>query len=138
MFIRWKTEDGPSCRAILVDSVRTLSGPRLKHVAYLGSFKVNNIAQDSARVVLALRAQAARSTGDLRKDHQPRAGENRGRARAARAANNIGARGDVFCSGSNPEVLARKGVVRFALKNRHGQPGLSRLKSANNGHSATA
>lgn len=49
MFIRWKTEDGPSCRAVLVDSLRTLSGPRLKHVAYLGSFKENNIAQDSAR-----------------------------------------------------------------------------------------
>lgn len=49
MFVRWKTEDGPSCRAVLVDSVRTLSGPRLKHVAYLGSFKENNIAQYSAR-----------------------------------------------------------------------------------------
>jgi hypothetical protein len=49
MFIRWKTDDGPSCRAVLVDSVRTLSGPRLKHVAYLGSFKENNLAQDSTR-----------------------------------------------------------------------------------------
>jgi hypothetical protein len=47
MFIRWKTEDGPSCRAVLVDSKRTLSGPRLKHVAYLGSFKEDNLAQDS-------------------------------------------------------------------------------------------
>jgi len=49
MFIRWKTEDGPSCRAVLVDSMRTPSGPRLKHVAYLGSFKENNLAQDSTR-----------------------------------------------------------------------------------------
>ena len=49
MFIRWKTEDGPSCRAVLVDSMRTPSGPRLKHVAYLGSFKENNLAQDNAR-----------------------------------------------------------------------------------------
>jgi hypothetical protein len=49
MFIRWKTEDGPSCRAILVDSVRTLSGPRLKHVAYLGSFREDNLPQDGAR-----------------------------------------------------------------------------------------
>jgi hypothetical protein len=49
MFVRWKTEDGPSCRAILVDSVRTLSGPRLKHVAYLGSFKEDNLVQDNAR-----------------------------------------------------------------------------------------
>jgi hypothetical protein len=49
MFIRWKTKDGPSCRAVLVDSMRTLSGPRLKHVAYLGSFKENNLTQDSAR-----------------------------------------------------------------------------------------
>jgi hypothetical protein len=49
MFIRWKKEDGPSCRAVLVESKRTLSGPRLKHVAYLGSFKENNIARDCAR-----------------------------------------------------------------------------------------
>jgi hypothetical protein len=49
MFIRWKTEDGPTCRAVLVDSRRTLSGPRQKHVAYLGSFKENNISQDNAR-----------------------------------------------------------------------------------------
>ena len=27
MFIRWKT-DGLSCRAVLVDSMRTLSGPK--------------------------------------------------------------------------------------------------------------
>src|ERR1700730_13459713 len=51
MFIRWKTEEGPSCRAVLVDSMRTLSGPRLKHVAYLGSFKETHIAQDSARAL---------------------------------------------------------------------------------------
>jgi hypothetical protein len=49
MFIRWKTEEGPSCRAVLVDSMRTLSGPRLKHVAYLGSFKEDNLAEDNAR-----------------------------------------------------------------------------------------
>jgi hypothetical protein len=46
MFIRWK---GPTCRAVLVESRRTLSGPRLKHVAYLGSFKEDNLAKDSAR-----------------------------------------------------------------------------------------
>jgi hypothetical protein len=45
MFIRWKAEDGPSCRAVLVESI----GPRLKHVAYLGSFKEDNLAQDNAR-----------------------------------------------------------------------------------------
>jgi hypothetical protein len=28
------------------------------------------------------------------------------------------------------KLLARKGEVRFSLKNRHGQPGLSGLKSA--------
>ena len=49
MFIRWKTEDGVRCRAVLVDSMRTPLGPRLKHVAYLGSFKENNLAQDSTR-----------------------------------------------------------------------------------------
>jgi hypothetical protein len=49
MFIRWKTEDGVRCRAVLVDSMRTLSGPRLKHVGYLGSFKENNLAQDNTR-----------------------------------------------------------------------------------------
>ena len=49
MFIRWKREAGPTCRAVLVESRRTLSGPRLKHVAYLGSFKENNLAQDSTR-----------------------------------------------------------------------------------------
>jgi hypothetical protein len=49
MFIRWKTEDGPSCRAVLVESMRTLSRPRLRHVAYLGSFKEGNLAQDNAR-----------------------------------------------------------------------------------------
>jgi hypothetical protein len=49
MFIRWKTEDGQSCRAVLVDSMRTLSAPRLKHVAYLGSFKEDNLAEDNAR-----------------------------------------------------------------------------------------
>jgi len=49
MLFSLKTEDGPSCRAVLVDSIRPLSGPRLKHVAYLGSFKENNIAQHSAR-----------------------------------------------------------------------------------------
>jgi len=49
MFIRWKTEEGPSCRAVLIDSMRTPSGPRLRHVAYLGSFKVVNLAQDNAR-----------------------------------------------------------------------------------------
>jgi hypothetical protein len=49
MFIRWKTEEGSSCRAVLVESTRTLSGPRLKHVAYLGSFKEDNLAQDRAR-----------------------------------------------------------------------------------------
>jgi hypothetical protein len=49
MFIRWKTEDGPSCRAVLVDSIRTPSAPRLKHVAYLGSFKEDNLAEDNAR-----------------------------------------------------------------------------------------
>jgi hypothetical protein len=54
MFIRWKKEDGPCCRAVLVESKRTLSGPRLKHVAYLGSFKENNIAQRlRTRMVLA-------------------------------------------------------------------------------------
>jgi hypothetical protein len=49
MFIRWKTEEGPSCRAVLVESERTPSGPRLRHVAYLGSFKEDNLAQDNAR-----------------------------------------------------------------------------------------
>jgi hypothetical protein len=49
VFICWKTEDGPSCRAVLVESRRTLSGPRLKHVAYLGSFKEDNLAEDNAR-----------------------------------------------------------------------------------------
>ena len=49
MFIRWKKEAGPTCRAVLVESRRTLSGPRLKHVAYLGSFKETNLAQDSTR-----------------------------------------------------------------------------------------
>ena len=49
MFIRWKTEGGPSCRAILVETLRTTSGPRLKHVAYLGSFKEDNLAEDNAR-----------------------------------------------------------------------------------------
>src|SRR3982074_152528 len=34
---------------------------------------------------------------------------------------------------AGPEVLAHKGEVRFALKNRHGQPSLSGLKSASNG-----
>ena len=29
--------------------MRTLSGTQLKHIAYLGSFKENNIAQESAR-----------------------------------------------------------------------------------------
>ena len=29
MFIRWKKEAGPTCRAVLVESRRTLSGPRL-------------------------------------------------------------------------------------------------------------
>jgi len=29
--------------------MRTPLGPRLKHVAYLGSFKENNLAQDSTR-----------------------------------------------------------------------------------------
>jgi hypothetical protein len=49
MFIRWKTQDGPSCRAVLVESLRTLSGPRLRYVAYLGSFKEANLGQDNAR-----------------------------------------------------------------------------------------
>jgi hypothetical protein len=49
MFIRWKTEDGPTCRAVLVESRRTLSGPRLEHVAYLGSFREDNLAKDSSR-----------------------------------------------------------------------------------------
>jgi hypothetical protein len=49
MFIRWKTEEGPSCRAVLVESIRTASGPRLRHVAYLGSFKEDNLAEDNAR-----------------------------------------------------------------------------------------
>ena len=49
MFIRWKTEEGPSCRAVLIDSMRTPSGPRLMHVAYLGPFRVVNLAQDNAR-----------------------------------------------------------------------------------------
>jgi hypothetical protein len=49
MFIRWKTEDGPSCRAVLVESMRTLSGPRLRYVAYLGSFMEDNLARDNAR-----------------------------------------------------------------------------------------
>ena len=35
--------------------------------------------------------------------------------------------------GSNSEVLARKREVCFALRNRHGQPGASGLKSATNG-----
>jgi hypothetical protein len=48
MFVRW-TEDGPTCRAVLVDSMRTPLWPRLKHVAYLGPFKENNLAQDSTR-----------------------------------------------------------------------------------------
>ena len=49
MFIRWKTEEGWSCRAVLVENTRTPSGPRLRHVAYLGSFKEENLAQDNAR-----------------------------------------------------------------------------------------
>jgi hypothetical protein len=49
MFIRWKTEDGSSCRAVLVETLRTTSGPRQRHVAYLGSFKEDNLAKDNAR-----------------------------------------------------------------------------------------
>ncbi len=36
-------------------------------------------------------------------------------------------------SGSNSEVRARSLAVRFTLKNRHRQPGLSGPKSANSG-----
>ena len=49
MFIRWKTEEGLSRRAVLVENTRTPSGPRLRHVAYLGSFREDNLAQDNAR-----------------------------------------------------------------------------------------
>ena len=49
MFIRWKTEDGPTISAVPLDSMRTPSGPRLKHVAYLGSFKEDTLAEDDAR-----------------------------------------------------------------------------------------
>jgi hypothetical protein len=39
-----------------------------------------------------------------------------------------------FCSGSNSEVRARNSAVRFTLKIRHHQPGLSGPKSANKRH----
>jgi hypothetical protein len=48
-FVRWKTEGGLSCRAVLVETPRTTSGPRQRHVAYLGSFKEDNLTQDNAR-----------------------------------------------------------------------------------------
>jgi len=49
MFIRWKTQGGPICRAVLVETLRTTAGPRQRLVAYLGSFNEDNVAHDNAR-----------------------------------------------------------------------------------------
>jgi hypothetical protein len=43
-----------------------------------------------------------------------------------------------FRLSSNSEVQARNGEVRFSLKNRHRQAGLSGPKSANKRHKAQA
>jgi len=69
-----------------------------KHVAYLGSFNEDNVAQDNAR---AWFWQGARKRLDQlgicgRITNLDRE-KDRGRARAACAANGTGARGGVFC-----------------------------------------